>query len=374
MAKRGHGEGSIYRDKDGSWRAALTLGPESGGGRKYFRGATRQEVQQKLSAAKRALEDGLPQLEGRQTVEQYLASWLLSIKATMEFSTWQRHEEYVRLHIVPALGKVRMAQVTPQQVQALYAERLASGLSSTTVHHLHATLHKAFKDAERLRVVARNVTKLVNVPRVAETEIHPLTAEEARRLLHVTRGERSSALYALALSSGMRVSELLGLQWSEVDFDNSLIRVRWQLRRDEGKWVWKQPKTKRSRRQIALAGSTIEALRRHKETQDVERAELGAAWEDYELVFCTQRGRPLSARNLYRRFKQLLKYGSLPDIRIHDLRHTAATLLLAGKVNPKVVSEMLGHASVSITLDIYSHVIPDMQQDAAATLEHALYQ
>jgi integrase len=172
----------------------------------------------------------------------------------------------------------------------------------------------------------------------------------------------------------MRVSELLGLQWSEVDFDNNLIRVRWQLRRDEGKWVWKQPKTKRSRRQIALAGSTMEALRRHKETQDAERAYLGAAWEDHELVFCTQRGGPLSARNIYRRFKQLLRHGALPNVRLHDLRHTAATLLLAGKVNPKVVSEMLGHASVSITLDIYSHVIPDMQQDAAATLEHALYQ
>ena len=172
----------------------------------------------------------------------------------------------------------------------------------------------------------------------------------------------------------MRVSELLGLQWSEVDFGNNLIRVRWQLRRDEGKWVWKQPKTKRSRRQIALARSTMEALRRHKEAQDVERAYLGAAWEDHELVFCTQRGRPLSARNTYRRFKQLLRYGALPDVRFHDLRHTAATLLLAGKVNPKVVSEMLGHASVSITLDIYSHVIPDMQQDAAVTLEHALYQ
>jgi integrase len=267
-----------------------------------------------------------------------------------------------------------MAQVTPQQVQALYAEQLASGLSSTTVHHLHATLHKAFKDAARLRVVARNVTKLVNVPRIAESEIHPLTAEEAWQFLHIARGERPYALYALALASGMRVSELLGLLWSEADFDNNLIHVRWQLRRDEGRWVWKQPKTKQSRRQIVLANSTIEALRRHKEAQDIERASLGAAWEDHELVFCTQRGRPLSARNTYRRFKQLLRHGVLPDVRLHDLRHTAATLLLAGKVNPKVVSEMLDHASVSITLDIYSHVIPDMQQDAAATLEHALYQ
>jgi integrase len=374
MAKRGHGEGSIYRDQDGSWRAALTLGPESGGGRKYFRGPTRQEVQQKLAAAKRALEDGLPQLEGRQTVQQYLGPWLLAIKPTMEHGAWRRHEEFVRLHIVPILGQTKMIQVTPQQIQALYADRLASGLSSTTVHYIHKTLHKAFKDAERLRVVARNVTTLVNVPRIAEPVIRPLSAEEARRLLHVTGAERLFALYGLALASGMRESELLGLQWSEVDFDNHLVRVRWQLQREEGQWVWKPPKTKRSRRQIALAASTIEVLRRHKEAQDRERAQLGAKWEDHELVFCTRRGRPLSARNMYRRYKELLQKGGLPDIRFHDLRHTAATLLLAGKVNPKVVSEMLGHASVAITLDIYSHVLPDMQHDAAAILDGVLYQ
>jgi integrase len=374
MTRRGHGEGSIYRDKDGSWRAALTLGPESGGGRKYFRGATRQEVQKKLVAAKRALDDGLPQFEGRQTVQQFLTSWLLAIKPTIEYGAWRRHEEFVRIHITPRLGQIRMAQVTPQQVQAVYADRLASGLSTTTVHHIHKTLHKAFKDAERLRVVARNVTKLVNVPRVAETEIHPLSAEESRQLLNVAGEERLFALYALALASGMRESELLGLQWSEVDFDNCVVRVRWQLQREEGQWVWKPPKTKRSRRQIALAASTMAVLRQHKEAQDAERAYLGEAWEDHELVFCTQRGRPLSARNVYRRYKELLKKGSLPDIRFHDLRHTAATLLLVAKVNPKVVSEMLGHASVAITLDIYSHVLPDMQQDAAATLDRVLYQ
>lgn len=374
MAKRGHGEGSIYREKDGSWRAALTLAPELGGGRKYFRGATRQEAQRKLAAARRAQDEGLPQLEGRQTVEQYLTSWLLEIKPTIDHGTWRRHEEFTRLHIIPFIGRVRMAQVTPKQVQALYANRLAVGLSSTTVHHIHRTLHKAFKDAERLRMVARTVTKLVNVPRMAEVEIHPLSAKEARKLLAITSSERLHALYALALSFGMRESELLGLQWSEVDFDHNLVRVRWQLQRENGQWMWKPPKTRRSRRQIALASSTMQTLRRHSDLQDAERESQGTSWEDHELVFCTRHGRPLSARNLLRRYKELLKKGGLPDIRFHDLRHTAATLLLAGKVNPKVVSEMLGHSSVAITLDIYSHVLPDMQQDAVAVLERTLYQ
>jgi integrase len=374
LAKRGHGEGSIYREKDGSWRAALSLSPEEGGGRRYFRGATRQEVQQKLAAARRAQEDGLPQVTGRQTVEHYLASWLEAIKPTIEYSAWKRHGEFVRLHIAPAIGTLRLTALTPQHVQALYSDRLATGLSSSTVHHLHATLHKALKDAERLRLVARNVTTLVNVPRMAESEIRPLTREEARILLDVASSERLYAMYALSLATGLRQSELLGLQWPELDLDQSLARVRWQLKREDGHWVWKQPKTRRSRRQIALSPSTVAALRAHQSAQQLERAHAGPAWEDHELVFCTRLGRPLSARNIYRAFQGLLKKARLPQIRFHDLRHTAATLLLAGRVNPKVVSEMLGHSTVAITLDIYSHVLPDMQQDAAATLEQLLYQ
>jgi len=309
MAKRGHGEGSIYRDQDGSWRAALTLGPESGGGRKYFRGSTRQEVQQKLAAARRAQEDGLPQVTGRQTVEQYLTSWLETIKPTMDHSGWKRHGEYVRLHIIPAIGGIRLTALTPQHVQALYSDRLSSGLSTSTVHHLHATLHKALKDAERLRLVARNVTTLVNVPRMAESEIHPLTRDEARILLDVASGDPLYALYALALATGMRQSELLGIQWTELDLDHALARVRWQLKREEGVWVWKQPKTRRSRRQIALSPSTIVALRAHQAAQDLKRARAGTTWEDHELVFCTRLGRPLSARNVFRSVSALIDQG-----------------------------------------------------------------
>jgi integrase len=246
-------------------------------------------------------------------------------------------------------------------------------LSTSSVHHLHATLHKALNDAERLRLVARNVSTLVNVPRMAESEIHPLSQEEARKFLAVARGTRLAALYALALATGMRQSEMLGLQWPEIDLDAGLIRVRWQLKHEEGRWVWKQPKTRRSRRQIALSASTVAILRAHRVAQEEQRLLMGSAWEDHELVFCTRHGRPLAARNIYRAFHSLLEKGGIRRVRFHDLRHTAATLLLASRVNPKVVSEMLGHAAVAITLDIYSHVLPDMQQDAAATLERVLY-
>jgi integrase len=253
-------------------------------------------------------------------------------------------------------------------------ESLSSGLSPSTVHHLHATLHKALKDAERLELVARNVCKLVNAPRMAETEIHPLSREDARAFLDVASRERLEALYVVALATGMRQSELLGLRWEDVDLDEGLLRVRIQLKREDGKWVWKQPKTRRSRRQIALAAPVVEVLRSHRERQEAECAHVGAAWRACDLVFCNTAGGPLFARNLVRSFMLLLEKAAVPRIRFHDLRHTAATLLLSARVNPKVVSEMLGHASVSIALDIYSHVIPDMQQDAAAAMAKLLYE
>ena len=372
MANRGKNEGTIFKRTDGRWVAMMSVGY---GQRKSFYGKTRQEVQRQLAAAQRDIDAGIPLVTDRQTVAQYLQSWLETMKPTMEFSSWNRNREYVELHIVPAVGHVRLRDLTAQQVQQLYANRLMAGLSSSTVRHLHATLHKALKDAERLGLVARNVCKLVNVPRMAETEICPLSSAQARLLLATVARTRMEALYVLALTTGMRLSELLGLRWSDLDLDahpTAVVHVRMQLKRIEGQWVWKEPKTKSSRRQIALPEKAVEILRRHQIHQLVERERLGPIWEGHDLVFCTQTGRPLMARNVYRSLMRVLKKAGLPHIRFHDLRHTAATLLLSARVNPKVVSEMLGHASITITLDIYAHVLPDMQQDAATAIGRLL--
>jgi integrase len=242
---------------------------------------------------------------------------------------------------------------------------------SSALYHsiLHDTLHKAMKRAARLGLVVRNVTELVDVPRVRPVEIHPLARQQAQRLLEVAAAHRLEALYVLAVATGMRQAELLGLRWADIDLDAGVIRVRTQLKRNLNKeWVLHEPKTRRSRRQIALAQPAAEALVRHREQQQAERAFVGAAYVDRGLVFCTELGRPLIRGNVYRGFLRLLARAGLPQVRFHDLRHTCATLLLSMRVNPKVVSGMLGHASVSITLDIYSHVIPDMQQDAAAIM------
>ncbi len=372
MAIRGRNEGSIFKRTDERWVAMISL-PD--GKRKSLYGQTRQEAQRKLAAAQRDVEAGLPVISDRQTVEQYLTSWLETIEPTMEFGSWKRHREFVRLHIVPKVGHVRLRELSAQHVQQLYADRLATGLSSSTVHHLHATLHKALSDAELLGLVARNVCKLVKAPRMAETEIHPLSSQQVRTLLDAATGDRLEVLYVVALATGMRQSELLGLRWADVDLDahpTGLIRVRTQLARRNGTWMWKEPKTKRSRRQIALPQPVVEALRHHRVHQAQLRLRLGEAWQDHDLVFCTRIGGPLFGTHVLRRLVQLLRTAGLPRIRFHDLRHTAATLLLSARVNPKVVSEMLGHADVSITLRVYAHVLPHMQQAAVDAMERAV--
>jgi integrase len=268
--------------------------------------------------------------------------------------------------------------------QAIYAALLASGLSSTTVHHAHATLHKALKAAMRLGLVPRNVTEMVEVPRMQHHEMHVLSPEQARQFIVACDGELLAAALVLALTTGMRQGEVLALHWKDVQLGplngalsssrGHALSVRWNLRYRDGVFTFKEPKTRRSRRRIALAPETVEMLRAHRTRQEVERLRAGEVWQENDLVFCTEAGTPLSATGALRStFERVLRRAGLPAIRFHDLRHTCASLLLSENVNPKVVGEMLGHATIAITLDIYGHVMPDMQEDAAATLADLLY-
>jgi integrase len=369
--RRGNQEGSITQLSDGRWQARVTL---ENGRRKAYYARTRQEVQTKLTSALHDRDLGLPIVAERQTVGQYLASWLESVKHSIRPSTWTRYAELLNRHVVPAVGKVALARLTPQQLQALYAAKLAEGLSPTTVHHLHAVLHRALGTAERLELVPRNVSELVERPRMAHHEMAVLSPEQVRALLAAAAGNRLEALYVVAVTTGMRQGELLALKWADVDLDRSTVHVRATLRRTKGEgFVFTPPKTARSRRRIRLSPVAVEAVRQHRARQAEERLRLGSAWDDQDLVFANEVGRPIEAQNLMARsFRPLLKKAGLPPIRFHDLRHTAATLLLGRGINPKIVSELLGHASVTITLDRYSHVLPDMQQAATAAMDAIL--
>jgi integrase len=364
--RRKHGEGTIYQRADGRWCAQLTL---DDGKRKTLYGTTSADVQRKLTAAKRDRDLGISAMGERQTVAHYLASWLEVQTHRLDVGTLTRYEQDVRLHIVPALGRLQLARLTPQQVQALYAAKLAQGLSPRTVGHTHVVLKSALKSAVRLGLVQSNVCDRVDPPRAARPQMHPLTATQANAFLEAAAHNRLYALFVLAIQTGMREGELLGLTWENVDLDNGFVHVQSSLQRVPGHKRIKQPKTAHSRRRIALTPHAVEAMRTHRMLQREQRLRVGECWRDQGLVFPGRNGGMANKSSVVdHHFKRILQLSGCPNIRFHDLRHTAATLLLLQSVHPKIVSEMLGHASVSITLDLYSHVLPDMQRDAATAM------
>jgi integrase len=368
--RRGNGEGSITRRSDGRWEARISL---EGGTRRSFFAKTRQEAARKLAEALRDRDKGLPVVSERRTIAQYASEWQSSVAPTLGPTSIIRYDECLRLHILPYIGTTLLARLTPQQVQATYAKCLDMGLSSTHVHMIHGVLHKMLNDAMRSGLVQRNVSEMVDVPRVRSHEMQVYTPEQARAFLEAARGHRLEALWILALSTGMRQGELFALKWANVDVETAILQVRGTLKRIDSKLVILQTKTKRSRRRIALTPLACEALRKHHATQLEERLALGPAWQDKDLVFPNTVGNLYSLGDFhYRIFWPLIEKAGLPRIRFHDLRHTAATLLLLQGVHVKVVSEVLGHSSITITLDRYSHVLPDMQRDAALAMQRVL--
>lgn len=370
MAKRANGDGTVFRRGDGRWAAAISL---PGGKRQHFVGTDRDAVVRQKTAATKSLNDGLPAIVEHPTVEQYLKSWLKITKQSVRERTWVRYEQFVRLQVVPKLGTKKLHALKPDHLQALYTECLDAGLSSTTVHHLHAMLHRALKQGVRWNRVQRNIADLVDPPRPAHHDITTLSVEQVSRLFRAAERDRLESLYVTAVMTGMRQGELLGLHWRDVDLDRGAIQIRGTMSAMPSGLRFAETKTRGSRRQVLLTQRAVDALRRHRAAQAAERLRIGPGWEDQDLVFANQAGKPITASNLLRRsFEPLLKRADLPRIRFHDLRHTAATLLLEQNVNAKVVQEMLGHTRISTTLDLYSHVTPTMQQRAVETLDRAI--
>jgi integrase len=373
--RRGHGEGSIRKRGDGRYEGTLSLG-WSGGKRvrKSFYGSTRAEVQARLLDAAQKLQNGVAPVGESLTLEAFLEGWLADIRPSIRPRTWQRYEQYVRLHLVPGLGKVKLARLTPDHLQRHYAERLASGLSAQSVVHMHRVLHQALARAVRFGQAQRNVAAMLlaqDLPKIAKHQMQALSVEQVRVLLAAAAHDRLEALYVLAVTTGMREGELLGLHWAEVNLDAGFLAVRYSLGRTPSNTLEiGETKTDKSRRAVYLTGPALDALRRHRARQVQERLLLGPDWPDLDLVFTNSLGKPINASNLLRRsYYPLLERAGLPRIRFHELRHTAATLLLGEKVDVKVVSEMLGHSETSITRDLYQHVTLSMQQDAVRAMD-----
>ncbi len=372
---RANGEGSVYRQKEDLWAASATVE----GKRKYFYGKTQKEAKDKREAFIQAVSKGVSVDAKKQTVEQFLGKWLEdSQKQSVRPRTYERYEEVVRIHIVPTLGRQQLQKLLPQDVQSLYAQRLEAGYSATTVNHIHNVLHKALKTAVKWGLVPRNVCELVDSPYKAHFEGQALTVEQARKLLAAARGHRMEALFHLELATGMRRGEIMGLKWQDINFEKGALRVQRILSRVPSKmpgkgYVEAEVKTAKSRRHLIVAPFALEMLKQHRERQAIEQVKAADAWEDHDYVFCTAIGTHVNpTRDILDVLKSLLKKAELPDIRFHDLRHSVASLLFEENMHPKIVQEMLGHSNVSITLDIYSHMLPNMQGGAPSRLDDLL--
>lgn len=274
------------------------------------------------------------------------------MRNTVKHRTWQRHEEVVRLHLKPSLGKIRLNRLDALRIQSLYRAKLDSGLSPRTVQIIHTTLNKSLKQAVKWSLISRNIAEAVDQPRSTKREIRPLDQGQVKRLLRTAQGTNLYALYLLAVTTGMRQGELLGLKWEDVDLRTGALQVRRTVFSGKAS----APKTPKSKRSIKLTEAAIGALKGHQ--------------RQGEWVFSSRAGTPIERHNLITRsWKPLLRKANLPDIRFYDLRHSCATLLLTKGVHPKIVQEVLGHSSITITLDTYSHVLPDLQKEAARAME-----
>jgi integrase len=334
---------------------------------------TRLVVAAKLSKALADRESGLTYDAGKQTVEEYLARWLSnSVRDTVRRRTYERYESIVRVHLTPAIGKVELKTLTPDHVCGLYRKKLDGGLAPRTVLHIHRTLSKALKQATDDGLIPRNAAALVKPPRPRREEIQPLNRDQVRALLEAVREDRLEALYVATVIAGLRRGELQGLQWEDLDLEAGALQVRRTLSEPRGGYIFEAPKSGKGRN-IRLTQRARTALREHRKRQLEEKKRLGTLWQENGLVFPSSVGTPLLGGNLNRAFKALLKRASLPQsFRFHDLRHTCATLLLKQGVNPKFVQELLGHADISLTLNVYSHVLPDMGDIAAGAMDDAL--
>jgi integrase len=377
--KHADGEGSIGAYK-GGWRGRLMVGYRQDGKpdvREVY-GKTQTECRRKLAELRHRAEQGSlgTRAADKESVAAFLGRWLTATAATLKPMTATAYADIVRVHLVPALGRHRLAALRPEHVQAFHAAKLAAGQAPSSVRKYHAVLHKALKDAMRWGQVARNVCDAVDLPAASRKELHPPSVADLTRLLGCaeTAEDPLRALWNVALYSGCRRGELLALTWADVDMDAKTLTVRRTLvSATAGLPRFGEPKTAKSRRTVTLPAPAVEALRAHRQRQLADRLALGPDYASYDLVFSTRLGTALQARNVHRSFKAALGRAELPmTVRLHDLRHAAATMLLQAGVHPKVVSERLGHSTITLTLDTYSHVVPGLDADAAARLERVM--
>jgi len=364
---RGH---IVKRAKD-SYSIAISLGRDPTTGKYKYQWVSvkgsKKEAEKRLSEILHELDTGTFMLPGKTTLAEYLEKWLSDYaKPNLSPRGYERYESIARVHLIPGLGGILLTQLRPEHLQKHYTTKLNNGLSALTVRYHHTVIHKALATAIKWGLVNRNVADGVDVPRARHNEMQTWDEYEITRFLEAAKDTLYYALFHTALFTGMRRSELLALRWQDIDFIFSQVYVNRSLHHlKDGSYVFTQPKSAKSRRTIAMSPSAILTLREHKEKQEAIRTSLEIPLKDDDLVFSIPEGKPLRPNTVSRAWTMLAARAGVKVIRLHDARHTHASLMLKQGVHPKIVQERLGHASIQITLDTYSHVAPGLQQAAA---------
>lgn len=372
--------GQIIKRGDRIWLVRIFVGRDDKGKRQYLNKTihgAKKDAEKYLTATLRDKDLGVLIEPCTLSVSAYLSKWLeAAARPRLRERTHLDYADKLDRYVRPAFGGKKLADVRPLDIQALYGQMQDRGLSARTVRYTHAILSSAFKQAIKWHMLARNPCEAVELPRTERREMQAFSPKEAERFLKAAREDEQGIVFAFALATGMRPEEYLALKWSDIELDRGVAVVqRALIWRKGGGWYFDEPKTSRSRRTVPLPSSLVRALITHRRKQAEARLKAGAVYQNNELVFATGEGTPHNSRNLAQRhLLSILERAKLPlRFRLYDLRHSCATLLLAVGENPKVVSERLGHASIVLTLDTYSHVLPSMQQAATAKLESLLF-
>lgn len=373
--------GFIKQRSEGSWSIVIYLGKDPTSGRKKqkwvtFRG-NKKQAQAELTRLVHELNTGFYVEPGKLTTAEYLEKWLADFaKPNVSGKTYERYEEIVRRHLIPALGAVPLIKLQPMQIQEYYTSALATGrlkspggLSPRTVTHHHRVLREALQRAVKWQLLGRNPVDCVEPPKPARREMKSITEVQTAWLLEVARGTPLYMPSLLAVTTGMRRGEILALRWADVNGSCAIV-TRSIEQTNSGVRV-KTPKSGKGRR-IPLPPITMQALGDHRARQAEVKKQIGSDYQDLDLICCRPNGEIWKPDTFTEDFARLLKRAGLKGVRLHDMRHSHATQLLEHGVHPKVVSERLGHSTVGITLDIYSHVLPTMQDDATQKIDASL--
>jgi integrase len=366
--------GHLIKRYKNSYTIVLTLGrdPVTGKPKQQWISVkgTKKDAEKRLSDLLHQLDTGTFMKPGKTTFGEFLERWLKDYGSNLSPRGFERYKGIVEKHLLPKLGSIPLMQLRPEHIQKHYTDTLKDGLSAGTVRYHHAVLNIALQTAVKWGLVGRNVADAASPPQTRRSEMQIWDEDDISRFLEVAKETPYYALFYTALFTGMRRSELLALRWQDVDFILSQIYVNRSLHHlKDGSYIFTEPKSATSRRTIALPPSVTLLLRECYEKQEQERAKLGICLTDDDLVFSTLEGKPLRPNTVTYAWTRLANRAGIKVIRFHDARHTHASLMLKQSVHPKIVQERLGHSSIQITLDTYSHVAPGLQQSAAESFD-----